>query len=299
MATTEASTKVRQKAAGARHHVLLVGRSLLVDHAVSMHELQRDTIQCRAVEHLLRATARAEARHFWFRGFRAFVTPLLRHADGTSFESTDSGLRLRHRREPRAARPVRNAPSASTCPRQACRSAARWAACAWRAPASRRRRFLPARFDVVDVVRRAVFARGCRRAGRTGGDVSAAEARRLRHHQRRRDGRAAGRPFGAEPRGSPVQPGRCLRERLGAAGFSVVRITYTNFTLLPPLADRARAAAQARASERSRREAGNLGSARAGERAADRTAARGEPLDPLVRRARGSSLLCLARKPAS
>jgi SAM-dependent methyltransferase len=29
------------------------------------------------VEHLLRATARAETRHFWFRGFRAFVTPLL------------------------------------------------------------------------------------------------------------------------------------------------------------------------------------------------------------------------------
>jgi ubiquinone/menaquinone biosynthesis C-methylase UbiE len=32
------------------------------------------------LEHLLRATARAEARHFWFRGFRAFVTPLLQHA---------------------------------------------------------------------------------------------------------------------------------------------------------------------------------------------------------------------------
>lgn len=32
------------------------------------------------MEHLLRATAKAEARHFWFRGFRAFVTPLLRHA---------------------------------------------------------------------------------------------------------------------------------------------------------------------------------------------------------------------------
>jgi SAM-dependent methyltransferase len=30
------------------------------------------------MEHLLRATARAEARHFWFRGFRFFVTPLLR-----------------------------------------------------------------------------------------------------------------------------------------------------------------------------------------------------------------------------
>ena len=32
------------------------------------------------LEHLLRATARAEARHFWFRGFRSFVTPLLREA---------------------------------------------------------------------------------------------------------------------------------------------------------------------------------------------------------------------------
>jgi SAM-dependent methyltransferase len=32
------------------------------------------------VEQLLRATALAEARHFWFRGFRAFVTPLLQHA---------------------------------------------------------------------------------------------------------------------------------------------------------------------------------------------------------------------------
>jgi SAM-dependent methyltransferase len=32
------------------------------------------------VEHLLRATAKAEARHFWFRGFRAFVTPFLQQA---------------------------------------------------------------------------------------------------------------------------------------------------------------------------------------------------------------------------
>ena len=36
----------------------------------------------RAVEHLLRATASAEARHFWFRGFRRFVTPLIRAAVG-------------------------------------------------------------------------------------------------------------------------------------------------------------------------------------------------------------------------
>jgi len=32
------------------------------------------------VDHLLRATAQAEARHFWFRGFRFFVRPLLRQA---------------------------------------------------------------------------------------------------------------------------------------------------------------------------------------------------------------------------
>jgi SAM-dependent methyltransferase len=36
----------------------------------------------RAVDQLLRATAAAEARHFWFRGFRAFVSPLIREAVG-------------------------------------------------------------------------------------------------------------------------------------------------------------------------------------------------------------------------
>jgi SAM-dependent methyltransferase len=34
------------------------------------------------MEQLLRATARAEARHFWFRGFRAFVAPFVRRAAG-------------------------------------------------------------------------------------------------------------------------------------------------------------------------------------------------------------------------
>lgn len=32
------------------------------------------------MDNLLRATARAEARHFWFRGFRWFVSPLVRRA---------------------------------------------------------------------------------------------------------------------------------------------------------------------------------------------------------------------------
>jgi SAM-dependent methyltransferase len=42
----------------------------------------------RRVEQLLRATAKAEPRHFWFRGFRAFVAPLIEQA-------------LRNREQPR------------------------------------------------------------------------------------------------------------------------------------------------------------------------------------------------------
>jgi SAM-dependent methyltransferase len=34
------------------------------------------------MENLLRATARAEARHFWFQGFKAFVEPLVHRAAG-------------------------------------------------------------------------------------------------------------------------------------------------------------------------------------------------------------------------
>jgi SAM-dependent methyltransferase len=41
------------------------------------------------MDHLLRATALAERRHFWFRGFRYFVTPLLNRA-----AAGRSGLRL-------------------------------------------------------------------------------------------------------------------------------------------------------------------------------------------------------------
>jgi len=36
----------------------------------------------RRVEQLLRATAKAEGSHFWFRGFRAFVTPFIHQALG-------------------------------------------------------------------------------------------------------------------------------------------------------------------------------------------------------------------------
>ena len=50
-----------------------------VDLVLSMKSWRRKRYN-RRVDHLLRATARAEMRHFWFRGFRAFVTPLLQYA---------------------------------------------------------------------------------------------------------------------------------------------------------------------------------------------------------------------------
>lgn len=54
-------------------------------YAVSINEpCVAETIQSTrdTMEHLLRATARAEARHFWFRAFRAFIGPFLRRAAG-------------------------------------------------------------------------------------------------------------------------------------------------------------------------------------------------------------------------
>ena len=51
-----------------------------------------------------------------------------------------------------------------------------------------------------------------------------------------------------EPRGAPVQPQRAAR-RLQAAGFEVVRLTYTNATLFVPLADLPPDAAAPRAPE--------------------------------------------------
>src|SRR5437762_5162638 len=57
-----------------------------LDPAVSIDAAPANRIECAAglagvrMDDLLRATARAEARHFWFRGFRAFVAPLVRQA---------------------------------------------------------------------------------------------------------------------------------------------------------------------------------------------------------------------------
>jgi SAM-dependent methyltransferase len=186
------------------------------------------------VEHLLRATARAEARHFWFRGFRAFVTPLLQYATagrrdarlldcgcGTGanlallgafgaaygFDLSEVGLRIgREAGRRRLARA-----SAAAVP------------------------FASGAFDIVssfDVLyaledrdERAAIAEMFRLL-KPGGfaivNVAAMEALRGDHsvlsHEVRRYSRDQ------------------LRARIEAAGFSVVRLTYTNITLFVPLA---------------------------------------------------------------
>ena len=185
------------------------------------------------MEHLLRATARAEARHFWFRGLRAFVTPLLQRAIGErhdarlvdcgcgtganvdllsrfgrayGFDLSAVGLRLG--REAGRTRLARASVTAAPFPSAAFD--------------------LVSSFDVLysleDGDERAAISEMYRLL-RPGGyalvNVAAMEVLRGDHsvlsRERRRYSRAD------------------LRKRLEAAGFVVERITYTNATLFLPM----------------------------------------------------------------
>jgi len=185
------------------------------------------------VDRLLRATAKAEARHFWFRGFRAFVTPLVRTAlDGRAhpllldcgcgtganldllnrygraygFDLNATGLRLA--RDAGRTRLARGSVAAAPFPDEAFD--------------------LVASFDVLytleEACERAAIAEMFRML-KPGGyaivNVAAMNALRGDHsvlsHELRRYSRED------------------LRARLEAAGFSIVRITYTNATLFVPL----------------------------------------------------------------
>ena len=249
------------------------------------------------MEHLLRATARAEARHFWFRGFRAFVTPLLETATaglkaprildcgcgtganllfldrfGHSFGFDLSATGVAIGRESGRTRTARASVTAVPFP--------------------------SAEFDVAtsfDVLysledddERLALAE-MYRVLRPGGfaviNVAAMESLRGDHSVLSHEIRRYSRPM--------------LRERLTRAGFTVVRLTYTNASLLPALLP-------VRALQRRR-------GLRAEADAKQEITVPPEPVNALLSAAvllesllvqwvdfpAGSSLLCLAQKPAT
>ncbi|OFW12932.1 MAG: hypothetical protein A3F69_00310 [Acidobacteria bacterium RIFCSPLOWO2_12_FULL_66_10] len=252
----------------------------------------------RAVEHLLRATATAETRHFWFRGFRAFVTPLLQYAAagrsdlrlldcgcGTGatlgllggfgraygFDRSETGLRLG--READRTRLARASVAAAPFPDASFDIATS--------------------FDVLysleDADERHAIAEMFRLL-KPGGfaliNVAAMQALRGDHSVLSREIRRYTRDD--------------LRVRLTGAGFVIVRLTYTNASLFLPLA-LARAMQRRRGLKReSDREAQHEISVPAAPINAALTALL--QLEGLwLRRFDapfGSSLLCLARKPS-
>jgi len=253
----------------------------------------------RPVDQLLRATAQAEARHFWFRGFRFFVTPLLQRATagvangrlldcgcGTGanlellsrfgraygFDLTRSGLEAgRARGRTRLAR-----------------------ASVAAVPFSDNTFDLVTSFDVLyalesDIEGKAVaeMYRVLKPGGHLIVNVAAMESLRGNHsvlsHEARRYSRAS------------------LTSLLTSAGFSIARITYTNASLfLPMLA--------LRTLQRARGLSAHDASPGAEQDIAVPPAALNTLLTALLRLESewlavannpfGSSLLCLARKPA-
>lgn len=247
------------------------------------------------MDHLLRATARAEARHFWFRGFRFFVTPLLeraaagrtdlrildcgcgtgnnlellgRYGQAWGFDLTASGLEFGRR----AGRTRLARASVSAVP------------------------FPDAAFDLVtsfdvlyslpDATEQAAV-REMYRVARPGGwvlvNVAAMEMLRGDHsvlsHEIRRYSRSS------------------LSRLLTGAGFRVDRISYTNAILFPPMA-LARAVQRARGLSAEESADQEISVPAAPINAALTTALRMESWWLRVGSSPfGSSLLCLARKP--
>jgi SAM-dependent methyltransferase len=250
------------------------------------------------MDDLLRATANAEANHFWFRGFRAFVTPLLRSAAARSGPGlarlldcgcgTGANLALLNqfgRAYGFDLSPVGVAIGRAAGRRLLARAsvaAAPFPAAAFEVVTS---------FDVLyaldDEAERAAIAEMYRML-KPGGfaviNVAALESLRGDHsvlsHEVRRYSRES------------------LRARLAAAGFQIERLTYTNFVLYPPMRI-------ARALQRAR-------GLRSESEAQDEIRVPAAPINGVLtlvllleslwirwfNAPTGSSLLCLARKPA-
>jgi len=186
------------------------------------------------VEHLLRATAKAETRHFWFRGFRRFVTPLVELAVGGrpnplildcgcgtganvellnaygrafGFDLTETGLRLG--REAGRTRLARASVTASPFAGASFDLVTSFDVLYALEDADERlaiadmyRLLKPGGFALVNVAAMTLLR----------GDHSVLSHEVRRYHRRQ------------------------LREHLEAAGFSIVRLTYTNAALFLPLA---------------------------------------------------------------
>jgi len=185
------------------------------------------------MDRLLEATARAERVHFWFRGFRRFVEPLVAGASrGTRPEILDCGCGTGHnlpllRKYGRAYGIDLTWAGLQYARQQGERRVAR--ASAAQLPFPDARFGLVTSFDVIysldDAIERAAIAEMFR-VLEPGGtlilNVAALDALRGNHSVL----------SGEVRRYSKAD----LRRRLEAAGFAVTHSTYTNFTILPIVA---------------------------------------------------------------
>lgn len=185
------------------------------------------------MDRLLEATARAERDHFWFRGFRRIIEPLVADAAGHArLTILDCGCGTGHnlgmlRRYGRAYGIDLTWSGLQYARERGDRSVAR--ATVARLPFPDARFDLVTSFDVLyalddETERRAIaeMFRVLKPGGRLIVNVAALESLRGNHSV-----------LAAEIRRYSKTS---LRERLEAAGFRVTRISYTNFSILPLVA---------------------------------------------------------------